>query len=198
MRKLTGRRPSPAMVVACIALLVALSGTGIAAVNALPSNSVGAPQLKSNAVITPKLAANAVTGVKVRNGSLQRADFAPGQIPAGPKGDKGDQGIQGVQGLPGVIGAVQVRQQDISIASLAPSQDGSYNTDDVTQSCASDEKAISAGTGWNPDTDDRELFTVEVRPITNGSGQVTGYTAKGGNDSGFTSTFTLYVLCYKG
>jgi hypothetical protein len=186
------------MVVACIALLVALSGTGIAAVNALPLRSVGAPQLKSSAVTTPKLAANAVTGAKVLNGSLRRVDFAPGQIPAGAKGDKGDKGDQGIQGVPGVIGAVQVRQQEISIASLAPAQDGIYNTDDVSQNCASDEKAISAGTGWNPDTDDRELTTVELRPNTNASGQVIGFTAKGGNDSGVTSTFTVYVLCYKG
>lgn len=37
-------RPSPAMVVACLALLVALSGTSIAAVSALPPNSVGTVQ----------------------------------------------------------------------------------------------------------------------------------------------------------
>jgi hypothetical protein len=186
------------MVVACIALLVALSGTGIAAVNALPSNSVGAPQLKANAVTTPKLAGNAVTGSKVRNGSLQRADFAAGQIPAGPAGPAGPKGDKGDPGPAGVIGQVRVRQQSISIASLAPAQDGSYNTDDVTQNCASGEKAISAGTGWSPDTDDRELVTVELRPVTDTNGNVVGFTAKGGNDSGVTSTFSVYVLCYTG
>ena len=41
MRTLLAQRPSPAMVVACLALLVALSGTGIAAVSALAPNSVG-------------------------------------------------------------------------------------------------------------------------------------------------------------
>ena len=38
-----------------------------------------------------------------------------------------------------------------------PPADGAYNTDDVTQDCAAGDKAISAGTGWSPDTDDREL-----------------------------------------
>ncbi|HZG35112.1 MAG TPA: hypothetical protein VEY87_04630, partial [Gaiellaceae bacterium] len=62
------RRPSPALVVACVALLVALSGTGYAAV-ALPRNSVGTPQLKDGAV----------TSLKVRNGSLVLADVAAGE-----------------------------------------------------------------------------------------------------------------------
>ena len=41
MHRLVEHRPSPAMVVACIALLVALGGTSIAAVSALAPNSVG-------------------------------------------------------------------------------------------------------------------------------------------------------------
>ena len=92
MRTLLRRRPSPAMVVACIALLVALSGTGIAAVAALPNNSVGTAQLKGNSVTNGKLAANAVTGPKVKNGSLQKADFAAGQLPAGKTGPAGPAG----------------------------------------------------------------------------------------------------------
>jgi hypothetical protein len=81
------RMPSPSMVVACIALLVALGGVGVAATK-LPSNSVGTTQLK----------ANAVTSLKVKIGSLRRVDFKAGQLtagaagPAGPKGDTGDIG----------------------------------------------------------------------------------------------------------
>jgi hypothetical protein len=80
------------MVVACVALAVALSGTGIAASAALAPNSVGTSQLRNNAVVTSK----------VKNGTLVKADFRAGEIPAGlpgpagavgppgPKGDKGD------------------------------------------------------------------------------------------------------------
>jgi hypothetical protein len=112
MRKLALRRPSPALVVACIALLVALGGTSIAAVTQVPKNSVGANQLKSNAVTTPKIknaavnaskiannavvaakiasnavtgpkiAANAVTGEKIAEGSIAAADLASGVLPA--------------------------------------------------------------------------------------------------------------------
>ena len=63
------RRPSPAMVVACVALIVALSGTGYAAIK-LPAKSVGAKQLKTGAVTNIKLARRAVTGGKVARNTL--------------------------------------------------------------------------------------------------------------------------------
>jgi hypothetical protein len=55
------KAPSPAMVVALIALFVALGGTSYAAMNSLPPNSVGTAQLKPNAVASAKIAAGAVT-----------------------------------------------------------------------------------------------------------------------------------------
>lgn len=69
------RLPSPAMVVACIALLIALGGTSYAAIK-LPRNSVGAKQLKRNAVTTPKVKNNAITGAKVLESSLGRVPSA--------------------------------------------------------------------------------------------------------------------------
>ena len=54
MRKIRERIPSPAMIVACLALTVALSGAGYAAVT-LPRNSVGTVQLKKFAVAAKKI-----------------------------------------------------------------------------------------------------------------------------------------------
>src|SRR5688572_20929653 len=106
MHTLIAHRPSPAMVVACIALLVALGGTSIAAVTAIAPNSVGTPQIRANAVTTAKIrnnnvvgadiAPNAVTGSDVRNGSLSRDDFAANSIPAGPAGPAGPTGPSGL------------------------------------------------------------------------------------------------------
>src|SRR5256714_9027564 len=56
-------RPSPAMVIACVALMLVLGGTGYAAVQALPRNSV--------------------TSVQVKDHSLLARDFQAGQIPRG-------------------------------------------------------------------------------------------------------------------
>jgi hypothetical protein len=69
--------PSPAMVVAVIALLLALTGTAFAA---LAKNSVGSRQLKSKAVTTGKIANNAVNGAKVANGSLTGSDINVGAL----------------------------------------------------------------------------------------------------------------------
>jgi hypothetical protein len=90
------RRPSPALVVACIALGVALGGTSYATVMNVPKSSVGTPQLKRNAVKAAKIAPNAVRTGHVLDGSLLAADFKAGQIPQGPKGDKGDKGDNGI------------------------------------------------------------------------------------------------------
>lgn len=64
MRSLLSRRPSPAMIVAMLALIVALGGTSYAAFR-VPSNSVGTKQLKNNAVTTPKIHNRAVTRSKL-------------------------------------------------------------------------------------------------------------------------------------
>jgi hypothetical protein len=85
-----------ANVVASLALFVALGGLSYAAIT-LPKNSVGSKQIK----------ANAVTSAKVKQGTLQQGDFAPGVLQAGgagPPGPKGDQGIQGVRGIQGLQG----------------------------------------------------------------------------------------------
>jgi hypothetical protein len=82
-------------VIASIALLVSLTGTSVAAVSQLvPRNSVGTVQLKKNAV----------TSAKVKNRSLLRADFRPGQVPAGPQGPAGPAGAAGAAGPAGPAG----------------------------------------------------------------------------------------------
>jgi hypothetical protein len=89
-------RPSPAMVVACLALLVALAGTSVAAVSQLvPRNSVGPAQIRTGAVTRPKIRNNAVNTTKVANRSLRAVDFAAGQLPAGPAGPAGPPGPAG-------------------------------------------------------------------------------------------------------
>lgn len=69
MSRLRPGRPSPALVVSTIALIVALGGTSYAAFS-LPRNSVGTKQLRNGAVTTPKLKNGAVTGAKIANGTI--------------------------------------------------------------------------------------------------------------------------------
>ena len=77
--------PSPGLVVACVALLLVLGGTGGAAVSqAPPKNSVGAAQLKSNAVTTPKIKNNAVVAAKIASNAVGAAKIASNAV-TGPK-----------------------------------------------------------------------------------------------------------------
>ncbi len=100
--RLSNRRPSPALIVACIALFVALTGTSIAAVSQLvPRSSVGTAQLKNNAV----------TSAKVKNRTLARADFRPGVLlrgPAGPAGAAGPAGPAGPAGTGATVAFASV------------------------------------------------------------------------------------------
>lgn len=85
-----GKLPSPAMIVAVVALIAACAGTSYATTK-LAKNSVGTKQLKKNAVVSKK----------VKNGSLTAADFKRGSLPAGERGPQGEPGPQGAQGPPG-------------------------------------------------------------------------------------------------
>jgi hypothetical protein len=93
------RRPTPSMAVALTALVVALAGTGYAAVN-LPKGSVGARQLKTNsvskakirknAVTRAKIHKNAVTGLKIENRSVLGKDIrlaSVGKVPSASVAD---------------------------------------------------------------------------------------------------------------
>jgi len=197
MRKLL-RRPSPAMVVACLALLVALGGTSMAAATQLAKNSVGTPQLKTAAVTNPKIKNNAINSAKVASKSLLRSDFAPGQLPAGPTGPQGPAGPTGAAGAAGpagVIGAITVRTSAVTVDG-GTAENAGYNSSRVTRLCEANERAISAGTSWSTDAVGRELMTGEIEPLLNAQNQVTGFLAVGLNDSGTDSTFTVHVLCY--
>lgn len=106
-------RPSPALIVSVVALIVALGGTSYAAIK-LPKNSVGTAQIKPGAVRSPD----------VKNGSLLAADFKAGQLPAGPagapgekgpQGEKGEKGEKGETGATGSIGQITIQRTDVPL-----------------------------------------------------------------------------------
>lgn len=94
------RHLNPPLVLSCLALFVALSGSSYA-ISKLPKNSVGTAQLQKGAVISSK----------VKDGSLLSRDFKAGQLPrgaqgeAGPQGEKGETGATGAAGAAGATGA---------------------------------------------------------------------------------------------
>lgn len=71
------KRPSPAMIIAIIALFAALSGTAFAA---LGKNTVGTKQLKKNAVTAAKIKNNAVTTSKLKGSGVTAAKLANNSV----------------------------------------------------------------------------------------------------------------------
>jgi hypothetical protein len=100
-RKLLARRPSPAMVVAVVALVSSLTGVAVGAAlitgDDIAKKAIAKKHLKKNAVVTKK----------VKNGTLLADDFKAGQLKEGVqgieglKGDKGDPGEDGTNGADG-------------------------------------------------------------------------------------------------
>jgi hypothetical protein len=87
--------------VAYLALFFALGGTSIAAVNALPKNSVGSRQIKNGAIQKVDLAKRTVSSLRGLRGprGLTGATGA-----TGAQGIQGTQGVQGIQGVKGDAG----------------------------------------------------------------------------------------------
>lgn len=158
------RLPSPALVVACLALAISLSGAAYAVSTALPRNSVGTLQLKNNAV----------NSAKVKNATLRVADFAPGQIPAGPQGPAGPPGAAGYQLISG---------SGVSNSTSPKSQQ---------QDCPSGKKAVGGGaviTGVSTNT-----FLSASRPTDPGTGWIaTGRESTGGNAGSWA--VQTWVIC---
>jgi hypothetical protein len=84
-------RPSPALIIALIALMVSLGGTGYAAFT-LPKNSVGTKQLRNGAVTAAKVKRHSLTGAQInlkKLGTVPTARTAGQALTASPRGPAG-------------------------------------------------------------------------------------------------------------
>ncbi len=81
--------PSPAMAVALVALMVALSGSAYAA------GKISGKNIKSSSITGKQVKNSSLTGSDIKNGSIQQKDLSSSISTVGPKGDKGDAGANG-------------------------------------------------------------------------------------------------------
>jgi hypothetical protein len=172
------RRPSPAMVVAFIALLVSLGGTSYAIVR-LPAKSVGAKQLKNKAVTTPKIKKNAVTSAKVRPGALKGSDIDAdtlGKVPSAATADSA-----ATAGTAAV--ASRLEKGDVNLVTAA---NPGGATSAASAKCDAGLKAISAGVQVElPESQ----FVVDLYPSA-----VDTWTTRVSN-GGTGGNFTIFVIC---
>jgi hypothetical protein len=118
-------RPSPAMVVAMMALLVALSGVGYAALK-LEKDTVGAKQIKRNAVRTAEL----------RDGGVQAADLGGGSVGSNAVldesltgGDVQDESIGSTEILDGSVRPGEIEDNSLTGGDV---QDEGLGTSDIS------------------------------------------------------------------
>ena len=123
-------KPSPAMVVALLALVVATGGSSYAAGVRLSRNTVLSDNIKNGEVKRSDLAKDAVASPQVADGSLLAVDFKSGELKTGPQGPQGVAGPQGPKG-------------DTGISTLAVR--AASGTGTVTASCQPGERATGGG-----------------------------------------------------
>jgi len=177
------RRPSPALVIACLALGVSLSGAGYAA-GVLPKNSVGTAQLKNGAVTAAKIKNGAIGPTK-----LTPAARRPGPVgPAGPKGDTGPQGAAGpagAQGAPGVSGWEVVVVGGVLLANQI--------SGGVEATCPAGKKLLGGGVA----TFNKEIQILTSTPLgdTAGGRWIVSVTTFDGQPVGVDSSVNVRIVC---
>lgn len=165
--------PSPAMVVALLALFVALGGSAWAV------SKVGTNQLKNNAVTTPKIKPAAVNGSRLANRAVTESKIADGAVigskiavgsvgaanlqPASVTFDTlADSSVQGSKIAPNAIQSGLIADQAVTSSKLAEDAVGGSNiaietilgtpvsipggtSEVVTATCPQGKTAVSAG-----------------------------------------------------
>jgi hypothetical protein len=86
VKSLLQRRPSPALVIACLALFVSLSGvsygvaTGSIDSREIKNNEVRTRDLRNNDIRTKDLRNNEIRGIDIRNSTIQSRDIGLNQV----------------------------------------------------------------------------------------------------------------------
>ena len=182
-RTLRLRRPSPAMVVAFIALGLALGGTSYAVVKP-GKNTVGSRQLRNNAVSAAKLKAGAVDSSKVRDDSLTGQDINEATLVAVPSAGQAAGADRAA-----VTDSVAQIVYRTTTATLGPAPgNGTSSESDPTEArCPEGHRVVGGGIQLED-----SMSQVDGYPSSGG----TGWTGRAANDDVLAPhSFTVYAIC---
>ena len=120
MNRIKLGRPSPALVIACIALFVALGGVGYAAATGsidgreVKNNSIASKDLKNSSIVGADVKTSGLTGSDVKADSLTGSDIAEsglGKVPsAGQADNAATAGTAGSANSAGSVGGLTLRK----------------------------------------------------------------------------------------
>jgi hypothetical protein len=140
MSSIIKRPPSPALIVAIVALFVAFSGTATAALVMTGKNikdgTITGKDVKNRTLGTKKLSKKAVSSLKGQRG------------PAGPQGPKGDPGAAGAKGDKGEQGDPGLAGRHIVVEDTI----GSTSSLSATATCPAGENVIGGGASSSAST----------------------------------------------
>jgi hypothetical protein len=216
-------QPTPAFVVAIVALVVSMSGTAVA-VTALAPNSVKSKHIANGQVKAKDLGSDSVRGAKVQDASLTGADVADGSL-AGA--DVTDGSLAGADVTDESLSGGDVQDASLTGADV---QDDSLTGADVNEftlqgvmasrvrmvisqgipqqfgaervaSCAPTEKAIGGGAVWlQPGTNSPTQLEAPItasmpEAAVPAADEATGWRGAGRNLSGVDRVFRVYAVC---
>lgn len=220
-RKTRSYRPSPAMIVACLALLLALTGSAIAAgltkssvrsshivdgtvrTVDLRDNAVNAPKIAPDAVGAEEIAENAVSSPEVALDSLTAGDLAPASVTSS---EVADQSLTANDLGPDSVGASEIQANAVGAEEIGTSAVNASEFGTVTIRNSAPQP-IANGTNGGVSVDcapgeqvlggggQPDNFGVEMtssRPSGN------GWLYQARNNSGGASNLRAYVLCLAG
>jgi len=206
------RRPSPALVIATVALVASLTGTAVAA--SLSNNQVRSQHIANGQVKRSDIAVNAIDSPLVRDGALIGADIQNGTIGTS---DVRDDSLKGADIAHGSLAGAEIADNSLTgddvdettLRGLMPSQvrvvvaesggvaSGAAET--VVATCAANERALGGGAAWvlpsgEPSAGAAMISASMPEPGT-GLGDLTGWRAAGRNESGGPLVLRSYAFC---
>jgi Collagen triple helix repeat (20 copies) len=212
MRGIVKRAPSPAMVVAIVALLAALSGSATAAFvmtgKQIKDGTVTGKDVKNRTLGTKKLSKKAVSSLKGQRGPAgpqgPQGPAGP-QGAAGPQGPTGDTGAAGPLGPKGDTGVAQITTRTAGIAFTVNGGTGEHK--EQAAMCQAGETVVGGGyrlpeTSMGVGSGSVPVFAaVQSRPA-NASGepavngqQPRGWYVEARDGLDIDATVTITVLC---
>jgi hypothetical protein len=206
-------QPTPAFVVAIIALVVSMSGTAVA-VTALAPNSVKSKHIVNGQVKAKDLGSDSVRGAKVQDASLTGADVADGSLAGADVTDGSlagadvtdeslagtdvqDDSLTGADVNESTLQGVMASRVRMVVTQGAPTQGGQ----EFVASCAPSEKAIGGGGAWiqaatgTPTQLEAPITASMPEPAIPAADGATGWRAAGRNLSGADRIFRVYAVC---
>lgn len=213
-------RPSPAMIVACMALVLALTGSAVAA--GLAKNSVRSPQivdgtvrtldLRDNSVNAAKIAPdqvgaeeiaeNAVSSPEVAPDSLNAGDLAPASVTSSEVADQsltaddlGPDSVGTSEIAANSVGSAELQSGSVRAAELAPIVQASNSTAIAANGNANVTATCPAGTTVISGGGTAGLYAVHMTS-TYRSGN--GWHIDARNNSANGTTITAFAYCLAG